>query len=255
MDLEEKIEQIAKWIAEKDRVVVFTGAGISTESGLPDFRGPDGVWTRRDKGLPPPKGPSDWSSVEPNRAHTACVELQNMGKLKYLISQNVDNLHLKSGIKLEILAELHGNTTLMKCLKCGIKKTFEEMDWDKRKWGSGYRTAKVRDGQPTCPECGSRIINSIVNFGDPLPDDDLYKSYDHSENCDVFIVIGSSLTVTPAANLPPLAYKSGAKLIIINKQETAYDHIADIKIEESAGDVMSAVIKRVKEILRIESKQ
>ncbi len=253
MDLEEKIELAAKWIAENEKIVVFTGAGISTESGLPDFRGPDGVWTRRDKGLPPPKGPRDWSSVDPNRAHMAVVELQNINKLKFLISQNVDNLHLKSGIKSELLAELHGNTILMKCLKCGVKMTFEEAGWDKKKWGPGYRTSRVHKDQPSCPECGGRIMSSIVNFGDPLPEEDLYKSIQHSNDCDVFLVIGSSLTVTPAANMPGYALKSGAKLIIINKQETPYDDLAHIKIEEGAGDVMSAILKKVKELMGIES--
>jgi NAD-dependent SIR2 family protein deacetylase len=148
MNLQEKIKTCAKWIAEAEKVVAFTGAGISTESGLPDFRGPDGVWTRRDKGLPPPKTEKPWHMVEPNPAHMALVELQEMNKLDYLISQNVDNLHLKSGIKLENLAELHGNMTLMKCLQCNKKMTFEEAGWDQEKWGKGYRTSEVRNGNP-----------------------------------------------------------------------------------------------------------
>ncbi len=108
MNLEEKITLAANWIAESKRLVVFTGAGISTDSGLPDFRGPDGVWTRRDKGLPPPKS-LPWDQVRPNQGHYAIVEFMNMGKLDYLISQNVDGLHAKSGIPFEKLAELHGN--------------------------------------------------------------------------------------------------------------------------------------------------
>lgn len=250
MDLNEKVELIAQWIVETERTVAFTGAGISTESGLPDFRGPDGLWTRRDKGLPPPKSEKPWHMVEPNAAHIALVELQEIGKLDFLISQNVDSLHFKSGIKLEKLAELHGNMTLMKCLQCSKRMTFEEAGWNKRRWGNGYRTSRVRKGQPTCPECGGRLINSIVNFGDPLPEDDLRKSILHAENSDVFIVIGSSLVVHPAASLPAAAYRTGAKLIIINKGETPYDEMADVRMSENVAVVVPAIVERVKELLK-----
>ncbi|KPV64033.1 MAG: NAD-dependent protein deacetylase [Candidatus Bathyarchaeota archaeon BA2] len=113
-DLERKINTLAQWMFEARYLVVFTGAGISTESGLPDFRGPNGIWTRMDKGLPPKSMPA-WDSVQPNKGHLAIVELQNLGKLKFLISQNVDNLHLKSGINPELLAELHGNIAKLRC--------------------------------------------------------------------------------------------------------------------------------------------
>jgi mono-ADP-ribosyltransferase sirtuin 6 len=116
MDFEEKINLAAKWIAESKKLVILTGAGISTDSGLPDFRGPDGVWTRRDKGLPPPKSKVPYDQVKPNPSHYAIVELLKMGKLDYLISQNVDGLHIKSGIPFDKLAELHGNQFFMKCL-------------------------------------------------------------------------------------------------------------------------------------------
>src|SRR4030043_2368838 len=115
-DLEERIEKVAQWMFEAKDIVVFTGAGISTDSGLPDFRGPDGVWTRQEKGLPPITRPS--TSVEPNAGHRAIVELQNLGKLKFLISQNVDNLHLRSGIRPDLLAELHGNVSKFKFQRC-----------------------------------------------------------------------------------------------------------------------------------------
>jgi len=249
MDLNEKVELIAQWIVETERTVAFTGAGISTESGLPDFRGPDGLWTRRDKGLSPPKSPP-WDQVSPNAAHMALRELQEIGKLDFLISQNIDSLHFKSGIKLEKLAELHGNMTLMKCLQCNKRMTFEEAGWNKRRWGNGYRTSRVRKGQPTCPECGGTLINSIVNFGDPLPEDHLRKSILHAENSDVFIVIGSSLVVHPAASLPAAAYRTGAKLIIINKGETPYDEMADVRISENVAVVVPAIVDKVKELLR-----
>lgn len=248
MEIEEKINLTAKWIAESKRLVVFTGAGISTGSGLPDYRGPDGVWTRRDKGLPPPKSPP-WDQVKPNPNHYAIVELMNMGKLNYLISQNVDGLHAKSGIPFDMLSELHGNLYFMKCLSCNKKILFEEAGWDKSKWGPGYRTYPIREGQPTCPHCNGRIVSSIVNFGDPLPFDELQESIRRSERADVFFVIGSSLVVTPAANMPGIAKENGAKLILLNKGATPYDDVADIRFDNLIEDVLPPIIDKVKEMI------
>jgi len=249
MELEEKIELAAKWIAESERLVVFTGAGISTGSGLPDYRGPNGVWTRRDKGLPPPKTPP-WDQVKPNPNHYAILELMEMGKLDYLISQNVDGLHAKSGIPFEKLAELHGNMYFMKCLSCNKKMLFEEAGWDKSKWGPGYRTHPVREDQPTCPHCEGRIISSIVNFGDPLPYDELQESMIRSQNSDVFFVIGSSLVVTPAANMPGIAKQTGAKLILLNKGDTTYDQVADIRFDNLIEEVLPPIMEKVREMVK-----
>ena len=249
MDFEEKIDLAAKWIAESERLVIFTGAGISTGSGLPDYRGPDGVWTRRDKGLPPPKPKVAWDQVKPNQSHYAIVELMEIGKLNYLISQNVDGLHAKSGIPFDKLAELHGNQFFMKCLSCNKKMLFEEVNWNKSKWGPGYRTHPVRDGQPTCPHCDGQIISSIVNFGDPLPYDELQESIIRSERADVFFVIGSSLVVTPAANMPGIAKKNGAKLILLNKGATPYDAVADIRFDDLIEDVLPPIMEKVKDMV------
>ena len=130
MNLNKKIDIAAKWIVECQKMVIFTGAGISTDSGIPDYRGPNGVWTRRDKGLQPPKS-IPWEEIKPNQSHFLIVDLLNMGKLDYLISQNVDGLHVKSGIPFNKLAELHGNQHFMKCLKCRKKCTYNEAVWDK----------------------------------------------------------------------------------------------------------------------------
>ncbi len=249
MELEEKINLAAKWIAESKKLVIFTGAGISTDSGLYDFKGPDGVWTRRDKGLPPLPQKVPWNQVKPNMGHYLIVELLEMGKLDYLISQNVDGLHAKSGIPFERLAELHGNHYFMKCLNCGKKMTFEDAGWDKKKWGRGYRTSRVRKGQPNCPDCGGRIISSIVNFGDSMPEDELYESMKRSQNSDVFFVIGSSLVVTPAANMPGIAKNNGAKLIILNKGETPYDGVADLRFSNLIADVFPPIVEKVKEMM------
>ncbi|MFX1391823.1 MAG: NAD-dependent deacetylase [Promethearchaeota archaeon] len=249
MDLKEKIDLAAKWIAESERLVIFTGAGISTGSGLPDYRGPDGVWTRRDKGLPPPKSPP-WDQVKPNSNHYAIVELMEMGKLNYLISQNVDGLHAKSGIPFDMLSELHGNLYFMKCMSCNKKMLFEEVGWDKDKWGKAFRKQPVQEGQPSCPHCKGRLISSIVNFGDPLPYDELEESIQRSQDSDVFFVIGSSLVVTPAANMPGIAKQRGAKLIILNKGDTPYDHVTDLRFDNLIEEVLPPIMEKVKEIVK-----
>ena len=228
-DLDRRIQTLAEWLYESRHLVVFTGAGISTESGLPDFRGPDGVWTRRDKGLPPRRITPSWNSVEPNWGHYAIVDLQKMGKLKFLISQNVDNLHLKSGISPDLLAELHGNMTKLRCTRCG-------------------KRVDQSEGGTRCG-CGGKLVSSVVNFGEPLPERDLRLSLEHSQRCDLFIVAGSSLVVTPAADMPLEALRSGAKLVIINQGETPFDHRASLRFNESIGEVLPKAVKRLKRLM------
>ncbi|MBD3194846.1 MAG: hypothetical protein GF317_07320 [Candidatus Lokiarchaeota archaeon] len=244
MNLKDKIETVADWIVDSEYTVAFTGAGISTESGLPDYRGPDGVWTRRDKGLPPPKSPP-WDQVKPNVGHEALIDLLEIEQLDFLITQNVDGLHAKSGFPFEKMSELHGNMYFLKCLNCNKKMTFEEAGWDKLKWGKGYRTNRIRKNQPNCIYCGGRIISSIVNFGDPLPEDELNDAFEASERSDVFLVIGSSLVVTPAANMPGIAKRNGAKLIILNLGDTPYDSKADLRFHQNINDVLIPIVDKV----------
>ena len=135
-----QIETIARWIVASERIVAFTGAGISTDSGIPDLRGPEGVWTRRDAGLPPPRWRVPPGRVGPNASHLALVELQRMGKLKFLNTQNTDGLHRRSGVRPELLAELHGNGQLMRCLGCDRSYDRQDIGWDAERWGPGYRT-------------------------------------------------------------------------------------------------------------------
>lgn len=227
-ELSQKIETLARWILESENIVVFTGAGISTESGLRDFRGPDGLWTRRDKGLSTPS--QDFSVAEPNSGHMAIMELQNLGKLSFLVSQNVDNLHLKSGIKPELLAELHGNITKVRCSKC-------EFCLDRF------------DDIKECPLCGGKLEPSVVNFGQSLPRKDLAESYRHSEKCDLFIVVGSSLVVYPAADMPRVALEAGAKLVIINQGETPYDNNAHLRFSEAIGEVLPRAVEQLRLLL------
>jgi NAD-dependent SIR2 family protein deacetylase len=228
-DLNRRITDLAQWIMESQYIVVFTGAGLSTDSGLRDFRGSDGLWTRRDKGLATPE--QDWTGVEPNTGHIAIFELQQMGKLAFLISQNVDNLHLKSGIKPELLAELHGNLTKVRCLKCEFKMDRIE-------------------GERTCPICGGKLKSTVVDFGDSLPHKDLSESYEHSGRCDLFIVVGSSLVVYPAAEMPQVALQAGAKLVIINQGETPFDAQTHLRFSERIGEVLPPSVEKLKSLMK-----
>jgi NAD-dependent SIR2 family protein deacetylase len=227
--LTDRVQTLAQWLYESQYPVVFTGAGISTESGLPDFRGPNGIWSRRDKGLKPRPMSKSWNSVDPNKGHLAVKELQKLGKLKFLISQNVDNLHLKSGIIPELLAELHGNITKLRCTRC-------------------ERTIDLSAGQTHC-QCGGTLVRSVVDFGQSLPQRDLTRSFEHSQKCDLFIVAGSSLVVTPAADMPREAVQAGAKLVIINQGETPLDRFAHLRFREAIGEVLPRAVKRLKRLL------
>ncbi len=226
-ELAERIQKLARWMFEAKSLVVFTGAGISTESGLPDFRGPDGIWTRQAKGLP--SKPRPFSSVEPNPGHRAIVDLQNLGKLRFLISQNVDNLHLRSGIRPDLLAELHGNTAKLRCQKC-------QTQVDKSR------------GLEIC-SCGGRLVSSVVNFGDPLPRKALESSYWHSAQSDLFIVVGSSLVVSPANDMPRIAVESGARLVIINQGETPLDESCHLRFQERIGEVLPRAVERLQTLM------
>jgi len=229
VDLDTRINTLAGWMFGAKNLVVFTGAGISTESGLPDFRGPDGIWTRQERGLPLPR--RDFSSVEPNAGHMAIVELQKLGKLSFLISQNIDNLHLRSGITPDLLAELHGNVTKLRCKRCQAEVD-ESAGWDK------------------C-SCGGRLVSSVVDFGQTLPRKALADSYWHSQHCDLFIVVGSSLVVYPAADMPREAVQSGARLVIINEGETPLDGLAHLRFDERIGEVLAPAVARLKELLKV----
>jgi len=229
-DFETRLKRLAGLILRSRKLVGFTGAGISTESGLPDFRGPEGLWTRRDKGQPVDTSTRDWSKSEPNSGHRAITELQNLGKLKFLISQNIDNLHLKSGIRPELLAELHGNLTKLRCHKCQFV-----MD----NFGDRMK----------CPQCGGNMKSSVVDFGDSLPEKDLALAVRHSQDCDLFIVVGSSLVVTPAADMPRLALERGAILVIINQGETPLDDYAELLFAEKIGNVLPPAVDLFKSLM------
>jgi NAD-dependent SIR2 family protein deacetylase len=227
-DLEERIRKLAQWMFEAQNIVLLTGAGISAESGLPDFRGPDGFWTRQDIELPTKF--RLFTSVEPNAGHRAIAELQNLGKLRFLITQNVDNLHLRSGIRPELLAELHGNVTRLRCQLCQTQ------------------VAKSL-GLETC-SCGGKLVSSVINFGDPLPKKDLEDSFWHSSQCDLFIIVGSSLVVAPANELPEVALRGRARVVVINQGETALDSRCHLRFDENIVDVLPPAVERLKKLLK-----
>ena len=227
MSLGDRITILTDWMETAERIVVFTGAGISTDSGLPDYRGPDGVWTRRDKGLPMHQE-HDWTDSDPNIAHYATTELQTIGKLDFIVSQNIDNLHLKAGMDPKRIAELHGNLAFERCARC--ERTYPKGE---------------RDG---C-ECNGRLKSSVVGFGDALPIADITAAFDHAEACDLMIVIGSSLVVTPAADVPLAAKGAGAKLVIINRGETPLDDFTDLQFDESIAEVWPQAIELLKQRL------
>jgi len=239
-DTESKLTLLTQWIREANTIVWFTGAGISTESGLPDFRGPDGLWTRRDKGLPAKRSEKPWSEVEPNPAHRAIVELEKMGKCAFLISQNVDNLHIKSGYPFAKMAELHGNTTRVRCRPCG--KTYPLDDFEDTSW---KRRSKSAFPFP-CPNCDGPLENSVIGFGQTMPEEDLETSFEWGGKADLVIVVGSSCKVTPAADIPIEAVQNGAKLVIMNIGETGLDDICHLRFsEEKVGQLLPWIVNRL----------
>ncbi len=251
------VEEVADLIVGAKRVVVFTGAGISTESGIPDFRGPDGLWTKVDPedftyrrfvtssearkrlwGLGKTMG-SLWHDMKPNKAHYAVVEMEKLGKLDCVITQNVDGLHQKAGNSENKVIQLHGNMQRVKCLFCGEHYSLEQI----------LRWVEAGAEDPKCARCGGILKPEGVFFGEAMPVKEVKEAKRRSQSCDLCIVVGSTLEVYPAAEMPQYAVKSGAKLVIINEGQTSLDHAADIRIDDKAGKVMLQVVKRVKKKL------
>ena len=245
-------QNLADLIVSARKTVVFTGAGISTESGIPDFRGPGGVWERFDpedftyqKFVSDPEarrkhwqmlhGGGLTGKASPNPAHYAIAELNRRGKLDCVITQNVDNLHQKAGVPDEKVMELHGNMQRAVCLSCGRYYPFEQV---KNRLDAG-------EEDPDCEVCHGLLKPSVVFFGESLPMKVFDEATLRSRNCDLFIVIGSTLIVYPAANMPIYAVESGAKLAIINLSPTPMDRQATVLIEARAGEAMSGIIKLV----------
>ena len=245
--------QVADLIINARKVIVFTGAGVSTESGIPDFRSPGGIWDRFDprdftyqKFLTDPEGRKKmWqlhreglmADAKPNPAHYAIAELDRLGKLDCVVTQNVDYLHQKAGVPDDKVFELHGNNNWIKCLSCGKRYAYEQI--------------RVRldrgEESPDCEVCNGLLKPEVVFFGESLPVEALREATSRSYDCDLFIVVGSTLVVYPAAYMPMYAVGSGAKLVLINLSSTPMDNQATVLIRAKAGEVMPLIVQRVRE--------
>ncbi|KAI1410896.1 DHS-like NAD/FAD-binding domain-containing protein [Hypoxylon sp. FL1857] len=235
-----KAEVLANRIRKCKHLIVFTGAGISTSAGIPDFRGPHGVWTLRAQGRQPTGAVSTLQAM-PTPTHMALVELQNRGILKYLISQNCDGLHRKSGILPDRISELHGNNNREYCKDCG-----KEYIRDFRAVASYEKTVHDHRTGRKCARCDGVLLDSIINFGEPLPAEALQLARDHAEKADVCLVLGSSLTVSPANEIPGIVgYRRGTTLAICNLQETNLDGLADPRIYSRADELMTLVMAKL----------
>lgn len=251
--MEQKIHQVVRMISAARKIVVFTGAGISTESGIPDFRGPGGLWTKYDpddftidKYLGSPATRKRlWdrlregglmTQAKPNAAHYAIVDLEKTGKLISVITQNIDDLHQRAGSNPSLIRELHGNMQMLVCLDC------------RERYPIGFILEKYGglDAVPVCESCGGILKPDIIFFGEALPHRTFTQAMQEAEMCDVMLVVGSSLVVYPAAGIPVQAKKSGAKLVIINKGATDQDFLADVRIDASAGETLTSVMEKIK---------
>ncbi|CEL02015.1 hypothetical protein ASPCAL01590 [Aspergillus calidoustus] len=237
-DIEKKAELLAEQIRGSKHFIIFTGAGISTSAGIPDFRGPDGNWTLRAQGRPRTTHANTLSAV-PTRAHMALVELQNRGVLKYLVSQNCDGLHRRSGIEAHNISELHGNNTREVCKSCG-----KEYIRDYRVSGSQPDHNDHRTGRRCL--CGGILHDTIINFGEGLPEKDLGLALEHANKADLCLVLGSSVSVTPACTIPEtVASRKNAKLAICNLQPTPLDDDCDLRIFAEADILMTKVMEKL----------
>ena len=253
----DKVEAVVDMIVDSKKVVVFTGAGFSTESSVPDFRGPQGVWSKFDPSelnLPNFLRSEEirekywqvhklfWETVKPakpNAGHYAVTELHNIGKLDCVITQNTDGLHQKSGTPDEKVLELHGTMHWVDCLDC------------RERYPRDYAHEKMLAGEkvPRCGKCNGILKPATVAYGQSMPERETRESEVRSGNCDLFLAAGSSLVVYPAAQMPIIAKRSGARLVIMNIGETPHDQLADVVIGEKTGETLAEILKRVKKKL------
>jgi NAD-dependent deacetylase len=241
-------EELARLIAQSKRAVIFTGAGISTESGVPDFRSPGGVWSRmkpiyyqefvaseekrREAWNRTFSGAMRWTGAKPNAGHYAIARLVARDKISAVITQNVDNLHQDSGVPAEKVIELHGNGSYATCLECGLR---HELDVLKQSFLG-------RGEIPSCRDCGGLVKTATISFGQALKPEIIERARTETMSCDLFIVLGSSLVVYPAAGFPLLAAQNGAALAIVNREPTEQDEYADLVIHDEIGPTLSAAV-------------
>ena len=240
---QELIEDLRAILAASKRAVVFTGAGVSTESGIPDFRSPGGIWTKyqpidfREFISSDEARRETWrrkiavdeavSQAQPNRGHRAIAHLVEQGKVSSVITQNIDGLHQRSGVPDDRVIELHGNGTYATCLECAQRYELEDM----------FARFKVNEEPPVC-ECGSFIKSATISFGQSMPFEAMRRAQSESQSCDLFIAIGSSLVVYPAASFPAVAKQNGSRLVILNREPTDLDYLADLVLNLEIGPTL-----------------
>src|SRR6185503_2891622 len=243
-----EIDRLREMIDGAQRIVAFTGAGISTESGIPDFRSPGGIWTkyqpiyfddfmsseemRRESWRRKFATDETMLKAEPNAGHRALARLVEQGKMTAIITQNVDGLHQRSGVPESKIIELHGNTTYASCLDCGERYELEPI----RKAFQGNGTL------PICEKCDGIVKTATISFGQAMPEIQMARAQDETLQCDLFIVLGSSLVVYPAAGFPRIAKRRGAGLVILNRDPTDQDDDADLVLHNEIGPTLSRVV-------------
>ena len=249
----EQLSRIAGWLGRAERVVVLTGAGISTESGIPDFRGPQGVWTRDPKAearadirfylSDPEVRRQAWQGrlnhpardARPNAGHRALAELEQQGRLLLLVTQNIDGLHLAAGNTPERTVEIHGTIRDFVCLDCGARGPMAE----------ALDRVRAGEADPACRDCGGILKSATISFGQSLVPADLARAEEAAAACDLFLAIGTSLTVYPVAWLPERALRAGARLVIVNAEQTPLDDRAHAVLRGQIGEVLPELVARV----------
>lgn len=242
------IEDLRSLLAVSKGAVVFTGAGVSTESGIPDFRSPGGLWTKyqpidfREFMSSEEARRETWrrkiaideavSRAEPNRGHQAIAHLVAQGKVSSVITQNIDGLHQRSGVPDEQIIELHGNGTYATCLDCSQRYELADL----------FAAFKLTEEPPVCG-CGGFIKSATISFGQPMPLEAMRRAQAESKSCDLFLAIGSSLVVYPAASFPVVAKQNGSRLVILNREPTDLDYLADLVLNLEIGPTLESAIR------------
>jgi NAD-dependent deacetylase len=239
------VERLADLLAGSRRAVAFTGAGISTEAGIPDFRSPGGLWTKNrpipfDEFMASRAARNEawrrkfameekFRAARPGRGHRALARLVQHGKLSAIITQNIDNLHQQSGVPADRVIELHGNGSYATCLECSRRY---EIEWVRERFDASGGVA------PDCAECAGPVKTATISFGQSMPEEPMRRAEQETLAADLFLAIGSSLVVWPAAGFPAMAKRNGARLVILNREPTDFDRIADLVARDDIGDVL-----------------
>lgn len=242
------LDKLKDLLDRSRQAVVFTGAGVSTESGIPDFRSPGGIWSKnrviyfdefvrsRDARIEAWTrlfdGRPTLKAATPNAGHRAIARLVDAGKVSHIITQNIDGLHQASGVPGSKVIEVHGNATYAKCLECELRHEFDEIE----------PVFKATKEPPTCKACGGIVKSATISFGQAMPELEMERAAEASLECDLFLAIGSSLVVYPAAGLPIAAKRHGARLVILNRDPTELDHLADLVINAEIGPTLAKVV-------------